>query len=67
MTGVLAEGVEEISHLFLRALSAWNTFRGIVINAIPWTMLFIPEFIAVQITFDSVESHSIIEVDPLPI
>jgi hypothetical protein len=52
--------------MFLRALSAGNTFRGIVINAIPWTMLFIPEFTAVQITFDSVESHSIIEVDPLP-
>jgi len=40
---VHAEDVDQIWVLFLRALNVTNTFRGIVMNAIQWNMLYIPE------------------------
>ncbi len=40
---VHVEDVDQIWVLFLRALYVTNTFRGIVMNAIQWNMLYIPQ------------------------
>jgi hypothetical protein len=42
MIGDLAEDAEDIRDLFQPALSVRNMFHGFVINAIPWSMFFIP-------------------------